>query len=99
MEDPGVTELLRRLSSERPGAAWSEFLERYSPLVMHVIRRYETAHGPVMDCFVYVCGALCDDRFRRLRSFRPDGTGACPSPRDAGLAPMASAGPVLCGTA
>lgn len=74
MEDPGVAELLRRLSSERPGAAWSEFLERYSPLVMHVIRRHETAYGPVMDCFVYVCGALCDDGFRRLRSFRTDGT-------------------------
>jgi RNA polymerase sigma factor (sigma-70 family) len=73
MDDPGVAELLRRLSSERPGAAWSEFLERYSPLVMHVIRRYEAAHGPVMDCFVYVCGALCDDDFRRLRSFRLDG--------------------------
>jgi RNA polymerase sigma factor (sigma-70 family) len=74
MEDPGVVELLRRLSSERPGAAWSEFLERYSPLVMRVIRHYETDHGPVMDCFVFVCGALCDDGFRRLRSFRTDGT-------------------------
>lgn len=73
MEDSGVAELLRRLSSERPGAAWSEFLERYSPLVMHVIRRYETAHGPVMDCFVYVCGALCDDGARALQSERSAG--------------------------
>lgn len=73
MEDAGVAELLGQLSSGRSASAWPEFLERYSPLVMHVIRRYETSHGTVMDCFVFVCDALCDERFRRLRSFRPDG--------------------------
>ena len=73
MSDETVTDLLERLSSGRVGAAWSEFLEQYSPLIMQVIRRHDADHERARECFTYVCGALSDDGFRRLLSFRPDG--------------------------
>jgi RNA polymerase sigma factor (sigma-70 family) len=73
MSDESVTELLERLSSRRVDAAWSEFLARYSPVIMHVIRRHDDDEDHATQCFVYVCGALSDDGFRRLLSFRPDG--------------------------
>jgi RNA polymerase sigma factor (sigma-70 family) len=73
MSDEAVTELLERLSSGRVDAAWSEFLARYSALIMHVIRRYEADHERATECFMHVCGALSDDRFRKLLSFRPGG--------------------------
>ena len=73
MTDETVTALLERLSSGRVDAAWGEFLARYSPLIMHVVRRYESDHDRSSDCFVHACGALSDDGFRRLCSFRPDG--------------------------
>jgi RNA polymerase sigma factor (sigma-70 family) len=73
MSDETVTELLERLSSGRVDSAWSEFLTRYSPLIMHVIRRHDADHERASECFSHVCGALSDDGFRRLRSFRPDG--------------------------
>ena len=73
MSDDTVTDLLERLSSGRVDAAWSEFLARYSPLIMHVIRRHDADDDRATECFNHVCGALSDDGFRRLLSFRPDG--------------------------
>jgi RNA polymerase sigma factor (sigma-70 family) len=73
MNDQAVTELLERLSSGRVDAAWSEFLTRYSPMIKHVIRRHDADADRTTECFIHVCGALSDDGFRRLLSFRPDG--------------------------
>jgi RNA polymerase sigma factor (sigma-70 family) len=73
MSDEGVKELLERLSSGRVDSAWSEFLARYSPLILHVIRRHDAGDGPATECFDRVCAALSDNGFRRLRGFRPDG--------------------------
>lgn len=73
MSDDTVTDLLERLSSGRVDAAWSEFLARYSPVIKHVIRRHGLDEDCITECFNHVCGALSDDGFRRLLSFRPDG--------------------------
>jgi len=73
MIDQGDKELLERLSSGRVDAAWSEFLVRYSPLIMQVIRRHDADDDRTSECFNHVCGALSDDGFRRVLSFRPDG--------------------------
>jgi RNA polymerase sigma factor (sigma-70 family) len=73
MSDATVTDLLERLSSGRVDTAWNEFLAQYSPLIKHVIRRHDTDEDRATECFAHVCGALSDDGFRRLRSFRPDG--------------------------
>jgi RNA polymerase sigma factor (sigma-70 family) len=40
---------------------------------MHVIRRHDADDERARECFAHVCGALSDDGFRRLLSFRPDG--------------------------
>lgn len=73
MRDESVTGLIERLSSGAADSAWTEFLAQYSPLIKHVVLRHEHDHERATECFNDVCGALSDDRFRRLRSFRPDG--------------------------
>lgn len=79
MSDETVIDLLERLSSGRADAAWGEFLARYSHLIQRVIRRYEAGEDRADECFVYVCGALSDQGFRRLRSYRPDGPARFPT--------------------
>jgi RNA polymerase sigma factor (sigma-70 family) len=73
MGDDTVTVLIERLSTAAGGSAWSEFLDRYSSLIRHVVQRHEDNYQQATECFDYVCGALSDNRFHRLRSFRPDG--------------------------
>lgn len=73
MSRESVGELLEQLSSGRVDAAWTEFLARYSPLIKRIVRLQDTGHGRAEECFAYVCNALSDDGFRRLRGFRPDG--------------------------
>jgi RNA polymerase sigma factor (sigma-70 family) len=73
MSNESVTDLLERLSSGRVDAAWSEFLARYSPLIMHVVRRHSRDDDRTSECFNHVCASLSDDGFRRLLSFRPEG--------------------------
>lgn len=68
-----IKDLLEQLSSGRADSAWSEFLKRYSPQILHVARQYESDHARVMDCFLYACGQLSDNGFRRLLSYRLDG--------------------------
>jgi RNA polymerase sigma factor (sigma-70 family) len=73
MSDDTVTDLLERLSTGRVDVAWGEFLTQYSPLIKHVVRRHGLDDDRASECFIHVCGALSDDGFRRLLSFRPDG--------------------------
>ena len=73
MSNESVTDLLEQLSSGRVDAAWSEFLARYSPLIMHVVRRHGLNDDRSTETFNHVCASLSDDGFRRLLSFRPDG--------------------------
>jgi RNA polymerase sigma factor (sigma-70 family) len=72
IESP-IGDLFLRLSSPQAGAAWTEFLRRYSSLILQVTRRFESEDERVNDCFLYACAQLSDNDFRRLRSFRPDG--------------------------
>ena len=73
MRDESVTELIERVSSAAAGTAWREFVSLYSPLIRHVVARHECERDRADECFEYICEALSDDGFRRLRSFRPDG--------------------------
>jgi RNA polymerase sigma factor (sigma-70 family) len=68
-----IGDLFIRLSTPQAGAAWTEFLRRYSPLILQVTRRFESEDERVNDCFLYACAQLSDNDFRRLRSFRSDG--------------------------
>jgi RNA polymerase sigma factor (sigma-70 family) len=68
-----IKDLILRLSTSQAGAAWTEFLRHYSPLILQVARRFDVDDERVNDCFLYACTQLSDNGFRRLRSFRPDG--------------------------
>jgi RNA polymerase sigma factor (sigma-70 family) len=71
-DDP-VADILRRLGSEDRQAAWAEFIEAYSPIILQVIRCFEKDPDHVADAFVAACEHLSQNRFRRLRRFRPAG--------------------------
>ena len=79
MSDPTSVHPLHRLlgakSPEDLDAAWSQFLERHSKLILHTARRASAGHDDLMDRYTYVLDHLREDDFRRLRSFSLNGTG------------------------
>lgn len=72
MKDESIGRMLAGLASPDPGAAWTEFLQRYSAAILQVVRRYDSDPGRVGDCFQRVCEALSDRNFARLLSYRQD---------------------------
>jgi RNA polymerase sigma factor (sigma-70 family) len=66
-------DLLRRLNSVDAGAAWAEFLDRYSPLIMRVAAQIEFEQDRIDECFLYVCEKLSEDGFKRLLKFKTSG--------------------------
>lgn len=79
MSDAVTRHALHRLlgakSPEDREAAWTEFLERHSKLILHTARRASAGHDDVMDRYAHVLDRLREDDFRRLRSFSLNGTG------------------------
>jgi len=73
VSDKFVAELLRGLRSADAGAAWVEFLDRYSALIMYSAGQFVYQHDRVNACFLYVCEKLSDDGFCRLMKFNPAG--------------------------
>jgi len=73
MPDGSIGDLLAGLASRNPSAAWNEFLQRYSPIILRIVRRCENDPGRIGDCFQQVCEALSDNGFRRLLSYHQDG--------------------------
>ena len=71
--DESISDLLAGLASPDPSAAWKDFLQRYSPIVLHIVRRCESDPQRVSECFDHVCQALSDNRFRRLLGFQSNG--------------------------
>lgn len=65
--------LLRQLAGRDAPEAWAEFLEHYSPVVRQVILLSFGEPDAQADCFVFVCEALAERGFRRLRKFDPKG--------------------------
>ena len=77
--EDSVQSLLAQLSSGRADIAWTEFLKRYSALIMQAARQFASDSESASDCFLFVCEGLNDDGFRRLRSFRHDGPARFPT--------------------
>jgi RNA polymerase sigma factor (sigma-70 family) len=73
VDDPEITQLLQRLASKEAQEAWDQFLQKYSPLVHQVIQVFERELDSAGDCFLFVCEKLCQNRFRRLLHFNPEG--------------------------
>ena len=78
MKHPGESEvianLLQRLNSANAGAAWAQFMDRFSPLIMKAVRQFEYTQDRAGDCFLNVCERLSDNGFHRLLRFNTRGT-------------------------
>lgn len=62
-----VEQWIAPLEAGDPEAAWDFFIERYRRLIFGTIRHYTTDSDDVMDVFAWVCEALREDDFARLR--------------------------------
>jgi RNA polymerase sigma factor (sigma-70 family) len=71
--------ILHRLSSVDAGTAWVEFLQLYSPLIMHSASQFVYEQDRINDCFLYVCEQLNDNGFRRLLTFDTAGRAKFPT--------------------
>lgn len=71
--DPYIASMLSSLSSAERQAAWSAFLDRYSPLIYHVVRSFDRDPDRSGSSFLYVCEQLAASDFRRLRKFDQGG--------------------------
>jgi len=67
--------LLAASDAEARDAAWSAFVEAYTPLLLHAAREFGRAYDGAMDRYAYLLEHLRRDDYHRLRSFAPDGTG------------------------
>lgn len=48
-------------------------MDRFSPLILDTASQFEYEQDRAEECFLYVCGQLCDDGFRRLLRFNTRG--------------------------
>jgi RNA polymerase sigma factor (sigma-70 family) len=71
--EPQIDALIRSLRSREPREAWTDFLDVYTPVMLQVIRHFEREEDAVEDCYLFVCEHLCQNGFRRLLHFRPQG--------------------------
>lgn len=71
--DPFTESMLSTLSSNERDAAWCAFLERYSNLIYHVVRSFDSDPDRSGDCYLFICEQLSANDFRRLRKFDLDG--------------------------
>jgi RNA polymerase sigma factor (sigma-70 family) len=62
------------LRSDAPTEAWGAFLEGNAPVILQVVGLFERDTDAIADCFLYICEQLCQNNFRRLQQFKPDGT-------------------------
>ena len=68
-----ISDLHQRLSSDDAETGWASFLDDYGSLIYHIAGRYGHSPERVDDCFLYICEALCEDSYKRLRRFDVDG--------------------------
>ncbi len=73
IENPEVRDLLQRFNTAEAGAAWVEFIDQYSRIILAVVRQVEFEHDRSDECFLFVCEKLIENGFRRLLKFNPSG--------------------------
>lgn len=73
MDDQRIAQILKKLGLHEAQAAWAEFLDAYSPVILQIVQLFEREPDHAADCFLFVCEQLSQNQFRRLRRFKPDG--------------------------
>lgn len=71
--DPFLASIFAAITFADRQSAWSEFLDRYSGLIYHVVRSFDRDPDRSGDCFLLVCEQLSANDFRRLRRFESCG--------------------------
>ena len=69
-----MKKLLLGLNSADAGPAWAKFIDRFAPLIMKTARQFDYEQDRSSECFLHVCEKLCDNGFRRLLRFDPNGS-------------------------
>src|SRR4051812_43726857 len=69
---PELRALLESAGHDEHDRAWSDFLDTYSRLLLHVAHAVARDHDDVMDAYAHVLEELRADGFARLRSFAAD---------------------------
>lgn len=70
-----VDRLLASAAGPNRDAAWQEFIERYSRLLLRVSFAFAPGYDGAMDRYVFILEELRRDEFARLRRFAADGRG------------------------
>lgn len=65
-------ELIERFKTD-PEAAYLELLERYTPVLLRMIRTFMRDVDEVMEVYAGICERLCANHYQALRRFRSDG--------------------------
>jgi len=65
-------ELIERFNTD-PEGAYLELLERYTPVMLRMIRRFMKDVDEVMEVYAKVCERFCANHYQALRRFRSDG--------------------------
>lgn len=65
-------ELIERFKSD-PEAAYLELLERYTPVLLRMIRCFMKDVDEVMEVYAGICERLCANQYQALRRFRSEG--------------------------
>jgi RNA polymerase sigma factor (sigma-70 family) len=71
--DPFLDSILSAISLPDRQSAWSEFLDRYSGLIYHVVLAVDRDPDRSGNCYLFVCEQLSTNDFRRLRKFDTGG--------------------------
>ena len=71
--DPFLASILSAITCADRKSAWSEFLERYSGLIYHVVLTFDRDPDRSGNSYLFVCEQLAANDFRRLRKFKPAG--------------------------
>jgi RNA polymerase sigma factor (sigma-70 family) len=71
--DPFLTSILSASTLVDRQSAWSDFLDRYSSLIYHVVLTFHRDPDRSGNCYLFVCEHLSANDFRRLRKFNPSG--------------------------
>lgn len=72
-QNHNISDLLHRLNSAEAGAAWAEFIDRYTPQIIKIVCQFEYVQNRGNECYLFVCEKLCDHHFRRLQKFNAKG--------------------------
>lgn len=72
-DPPELARLLGARDATAREAAWAEFTQIHTRLLLHVARSVGHDHDAAMDGYAYLLEGLREDDYRRLRSYAADG--------------------------